>query len=126
VITIPPLEPVRWHRFDLVKQAMSSENAAAPVVDAMARTLQAGHRVWIYGGLHFLGRGVEAPKLAPAPKSGIWSSCVYDDLWSSEVAQAILPHVAKSEIVEVPSPDPISPLETVPLFVVEGWSGGNR
>ena len=126
MITIPPLEPVRWHRFDLVKQAMSSENAAAPVVDAMARTLQAGHRVWIYGGLHFLGRGVEAPKLAPAPKSGIWSSCVYDDLWSSEVAQAILPHVAKSEIVEVPSPDPISPLETVPLFVVEGWSGGNR
>jgi len=121
-ITIPPIEPVRWHRFDLVKQAMSSENVVAPVVDAMARTLKAGGRVWVYGGLHFLGRGVEAPKLAPATRSGIWTSYVYDDVWSSQVAQAILPHVTRSEGVAAPSSDPISPLETLPLFVVQGWS----
>jgi hypothetical protein len=121
LITVPPIEPVRWHRYDLVKDRMSAENVVAPVVDAMAKTLQSGHRVWIYGGLHFLGRGVPAPVLFPATRTGMWSSYVYDDGWSSQVAQAILPRVRKSEVVDVASPDPISPIETLPLFVVEGW-----
>jgi hypothetical protein len=93
------------------------------VVDAMTRTLKSGHRVWIVGGLHFLGRGVEPPRPGPSPRSGIRSSFVYDDAWSSQVAQAILPHVAKADVVEAPSADPISPVETLPLFVVEGWNG---
>ena len=126
MITVPPIEPVRWHRFDLIRQTMGTENVVAPVVDAMTRTLKSGHRVWVYGGLHFLGRGVEAPRPAPSPRSGITSSFVYDDAWSSQVAEAILPHVTKGDLVEVPASDPISPLETVPLFVVEGWSGDGR
>ncbi len=122
VITIPPIAPVRWHRFDLEKEAMQSEDVVRPVVDAMRRTLEAGHRVWIYGGLHFLGRGVEVPKIPPAPTSGIWSGAYYDDVWSAQVAQAILPHVGKSGQIEAASPAPVSPIETLPLFVVEGWS----
>jgi len=126
MITVPPIERVRWHRFDLIQEAMGRENVVAPVVDAMTRTLKSGRRVWIYGGLHFLGRGVEAPKPPPSPRSGIRSSFVYDDAWSSQVAEAILPHVTKADLVEAPSADPISPVETLPLFLVEGWNGDGR
>jgi hypothetical protein len=121
MITIPPMEPVRWHRFDLAKEKMQSEDVVRPVVDAMKKTLEAGHRVWIYGGLQFLGRGVEVPNVPPAQTSGIWASYYYDGVWSAQVAQAILPHVTGSEQIEGASADPISPVETLPLFVVQGW-----
>lgn len=126
MVTVPPIGPVRWHRFDLVREAMLDENAVLPVTDAMTKTLKAGHRVWICGALHFLGRGVPPPALAPASRSGIWASYQYDDTWSSQVAQAILPHIAASELVEAPGGDPINPIETLPLFVVQGWVDGAR
>jgi hypothetical protein len=60
--------------------------------------------------------------LPPPAQSGISASSVYEDVWSSQVAQAILPHIERSEGVEVSSEDPFSSNENLPMFVVQGWS----
>ena len=120
-MTIPPMEAVTYHRFDLLEDRMSSENVMAPLLRVMDETLRAGNKVWLVGGLRFLAPGQEALVVPPTPRSGIWEGYIYEEAWSSQAAQHILSHIVKREAVEIRSGDPISPFENFPLFVVEGW-----
>ena len=49
--TLPPLKDHSTHRYDLVREQMQKKSAIQPVLDQMAVTLQAGHRVWVVGAM---------------------------------------------------------------------------
>jgi hypothetical protein len=58
--TLPPVADHSTYRFDLVPVAKETAHAAQPVLDHIARTLQAGHRVWIVGWMRVPAPGRQA------------------------------------------------------------------
>jgi len=123
--TLPPMTFHLFHRYDLIKDNMVLADQEAPVraaVVRMAATLQAGHRVFLVGGLHFLQPGQSAFKLPPAPYSQFgWVDGPYYESWSTQAASFIQKHAARAETIPLISPSPVSELENVPLIEVSGW-----
>jgi len=63
--TLPPVADHTTYRFDLVPTAPEMSRASQPVLDRIATTLQAGHRVWIVGLM-----SVPAPGRRAATEAG--------------------------------------------------------
>jgi hypothetical protein len=120
-MTLPPLEDVRIHRYDLIKRQIASENPMSPVLEKAAATLKSGHRVWVVGGLRFLQSGERLPTLAPAPHAGTWSDSPYSTLWSMQVGYFIQNHAENLGLVPVPVEGPVNRYENLPLLLAEGW-----
>jgi hypothetical protein len=120
--TIPPLREVRIHRYDLVKEAMTSSNPTAPVLEAMDRALQSGHRVWIVGGLQPPQMDQPPPSIAPAPHpvSG-WYWIPYYTVWGQQAAYSLSLHATRFDTVPGLGASRASPYESVNLLVVSGW-----
>jgi hypothetical protein len=121
-MTLPPIEDLRVHRYDLLKERMVSPAPLAPVYDAIGRTLQSGHRVWLVGGLSFVPPG-QVPVQLPPPQGAMerWRSTPYQIGWSAEAGYFVQTHAAGWWGVEIPLDQPIDPHEKVDLVVVEGW-----
>jgi hypothetical protein len=121
-MTLPPIEDLRVHRYDLLKERMVSPAPLAPVYDAIGRTLQSGHRVWLVGGLSFVPPG-QVPVQLPPPQGAMerWRSTPYQIGWSAEAGYFVQTHAAGWWGVEIPLDQPIDPHEKIDLVVVEGW-----
>jgi hypothetical protein len=120
--TLPALDDPGRQREDLVKEKMASVNPIAPALDAIKRTLQAGHRVWFIGGFAAPPEGKAPPYLAPAPDPRVgWHGAAYVKAWSMETGFLLQHHVSRAELVAVPANGPVSAFEDSPLVVVEGW-----
>lgn len=121
-MTIPPLDDVSVHRFDLVKQRMMAVDPLQALHAEIQRTLRGGHRVWLVGGLHFPGEGAQPGTLVPAPglPSG-WNEEVYTKGWSMQTGFLVQNSIVRGHLLNVPSDRPVQRLENVPLIVVEGW-----
>src|SRR6185436_19112390 len=50
-VSVPPIEDLRIHRYDLLKSAYQSVQPMEPVLAAIGQTLRSGHRLWLVGGL---------------------------------------------------------------------------
>jgi hypothetical protein len=120
--TIPPLRAVRIHRYDLVKEAMTSPDPTAPVLEVMDRALQSGHRVWIVGGLQPPQMDQPPPSIAPAPHpaSG-WYWIPYYTVWGQQAAYSLSLHATRFDTVPGLGASRASPYESVNLLVVSGW-----
>jgi len=123
--TLPPLEDHRFHRYDLVKMQMITQNqteVVAPVNASIRETLMRDGKVYLVGGLHFLKNG-EPPQVlppAPHPKWG-WLDGPYYDAWSTQVAAFIQQHAKNARAIKAPAGQPVADYENLQLFVVEGW-----
>ncbi|TMQ47828.1 MAG: cytochrome d ubiquinol oxidase subunit II [Candidatus Eisenbacteria bacterium] len=82
-MTIPPLEDTRIHRYDLLKRLMEHPEAVhSRVLEAISRTLMAGGRVFLVGGLPALSKGETPVPPPPAPAAGFgWDVHAYTDRW---------------------------------------------
>jgi hypothetical protein len=65
IVTIPPIGDYRVHRFDLIKEAMLSDDPLAPLRAQIQQTLESGHRLWVVGRLKLDPSGAVP---APMPK----------------------------------------------------------
>jgi hypothetical protein len=121
-MTLPPIEDLRVHRYDLLKERMVSPAPLAPVYDAIGRTLQSGHRVWLVGGVTFIPPGQVPVALPPAPQGAMgWRSTPYQIGWSVEAGYFVQTHAVRWWEVELPLDQPVDPDERLRLVVVEGW-----
>jgi hypothetical protein len=121
-VTIPPMDDIRIHRYDLLKATMVRSNPIDSILDAVAKTLKSGHRVWLVGGLPFLRSGELPLTLPPAPNSNWgWNNGPYLVAWAQQAAYFLQTHAQGAEIVPVPTSGPIRPHENVPVAVVWGW-----
>jgi hypothetical protein len=120
--TVPPIEDLTVHRYDLLKLRMVSPQPLAPVYAAIQGALKSGHRVWVVGPLPVLPGGqlpVVIP-IAPAAPTG-WSDGPYAMAWSQQVGYFVQMHALRHALVAIPVDRPVSGLEQVPLEVIEGW-----
>jgi hypothetical protein len=121
-VTLPAISDHRIHRYDLIKNKMMSSKPIDDVIDLIGGSLRSGHRVWLVGGIQF-PKPAQAPlSLPPAPNSNFgWDNVAYMAAWDQQMGAFIRNHALRGSPVSLPAPNIINPLESVPLFVVEGW-----
>jgi hypothetical protein len=121
-VTLPDLPEHAVHRYDAVKEKMLEPEPIRPVLERIAGTLQAGHRVWLVGGLGFLSPGEEPGYLPPPPQGELgWNEMPYLMLWSRQAASLIQRRAKRISQVAVPVGTPVNLYENLPLFVAQGW-----
>ena len=120
-IPVPPLPAFRHHDYTLVRERMMAREPLAPLHEAIARTLDAGGRIWFVGGLHFLPAGQRPPVLPPAPGTeSQWFDVPYLVTWSMQTADFVRQHALRWAIVKVDAGQPVNALENPSVMLVEG------
>src|SRR3989454_334524 len=121
-MTLPPMEDLTVHRYDLLKLRMTSAEPLAPLYGAIQGALESRHRVWLVGGLLFPPAGHVPPVLPPAPglPTG-WSDGPYTIGWALQTGYFVQTHAERLAVVRIPVAGPVNHLESVGLLVVEGW-----
>ena len=118
--TVPPLADHRFHRYDLFKAKMILENPVQPVCDQIATTLRAGNHVWLVGDIPL--NQTPPPQIQPAPNNPWgWLDDPYSDVWGAQVGYFVAMHATRGEVIPIPSPNSINPLENVQVVSVVGW-----
>ncbi len=123
--TIPPMSAHQFHRYDLVKAAMSLADQRAPVrplEEQIADALRAGHRVWLAGGMELLPAPPKSGTLPPAPAANLgWDSDTYTAAWTVEVLAFLRSRARQVQEVRLEFAGPVYEFENLPLKVFEGW-----
>ena len=118
--TVPPLADHRFHRYDLFKAKMILENPAQSVCDQIAATLRAGNHVWLVGNIPL--SQTPPPEIQPAPNNPWgWLDDPYSDVWGAQVGYFVAMHATRGEVIPIPSPNSINPLENLQVVSVVGW-----
>jgi hypothetical protein len=121
--TLPPMEDVRIHRYDLLRRKMEQADAMVPILQKTETTLRAGQTVWVVGGIDQPGNH-EAPPVLPPYRAGMnKTEGAYCANWASQEAHVLDLHAADVGTVAVPIPgdQPIGSFENVRLMVFQGW-----
>ncbi|TMQ63741.1 MAG: glycosyltransferase family 39 protein [Candidatus Eisenbacteria bacterium] len=120
--TLPPLEDLRIHRYDLLKAAMARSNPIDPVLEKVTATLKSGHRLWLIGVFPD-PRDVEEPAvLPPAPHaSSGWYCAPYIITWGRQISYLLKSHVLRAEVLPTGAGRPVNPYENLAVVVVSGW-----
>jgi len=125
IISLPPIEDHRFHRYDLVLRQMMMPDPLRPVLARLEEVLQSGHRVFIAGTLSFPDASHPLPVLPPAYRDagGTWHGGAYGNLWQLQVGELLHAHAARGGLIDVPIPGKarVQEFEELELAVAEGW-----
>jgi hypothetical protein len=123
-MTLPQVADHQMHRHDLLMARLAAPHPIDDVLQAARRTLAGGHRLWLVGELRLPPPGRQPPILPPAPGTAWgWDDLPYGISWELQLGALLRDHATSLREVPVPSTDPISPLEHMPLAVAGGWRG---
>ena len=119
--TIPPMSSHKVHRWDQLKDAMTSADAMKPVLSRIETALQSGHRVWLVGSVIIPAEGQGPPVIAPATAAP-WGfrEEPYYRAWATQVGYVMRRDGLSRHVVHVPSAGPVSHYEALPVGLVEG------
>jgi hypothetical protein len=122
-LTVPPLDSLQFHRFDLIKQKMLIPNLNEPIrplLDRIHETLQRGGKVWVVGQPQFPKAGEFAPTLSPPPDPEWgWDEQGYSGMWSLKTGAYLQVSALRSESIALPSTDRVSNAEKLTLMLFE-------
>ena len=121
-LTIPPLEDLRTHRVDLVKNQMMSAAPLAPVLQKMEDTLRSGHTIWLVGTLDFVPKGTTPNQLPPGydgPNG--WVGGNFFRAWAEQTGFFVQQHSSQFERVRIPNTEPVVVYENLPVSAIRGW-----
>jgi hypothetical protein len=123
VMMLPPLEPVKIHRYDLVKRKMAFANPMEPILSQIAETLKSGNKVWVVGRLNFILEDSTSPRfLPPAPNSPYgWSYGSYMQIWREQIGHFIQSHALKGNVLPRVTDGPVSLYENCSVMSLHGW-----
>ena len=120
--TIPPLEDLRIHRYDLVKRKMVSSEPIRPLLFRVTETLQRGSSVWLVGTFPPVESDRRFTSLPPAPHSEHgWNIRPYLYAWKTEILYLIGSNASKVELLSGPSEVSTNPYENLPVVRVSGF-----
>ncbi len=120
--TLPEIADHRFHRYDLLRAKLAARAPLADLLQAVAATLRAGHRVWLVGRPRWPRRGEIVAERPPAPRSADgWHDQPYIIDWSRQLGAFLESHARSTAVVPVAVDAPVSGLEDLSLVVVEGW-----
>jgi uncharacterized membrane protein len=125
IVTIPPIDDHRFHRYDLVLQQMTMADPLSPVLARLEEVLRSGHRVYLVGTLPFPDSNDPLPSLPPAYRDtgGRWHVGDYNGVWQLQAGQLLRTHATHVGHIEVPVPGKarVQEFENLGLGVMEGW-----
>ena len=125
IVTLPPIEDYRLHRYDLALQQMRKPEPLQPVYDRLKAVLQSGHRAFFVGALPYPKAGVPAPtvSLGYRDAKGNWHGGNYDAVWPILAGYFVRDHATTCSQIATPIPDRgrAQRHERLPLSVAEGW-----
>jgi hypothetical protein len=126
--TLPPLKDHSIHRYDLVREQMQTHGALQPVLDRMAATLQAGHRVWVVGRITMPAPGVPLPPDLPPPplKYSNWSDQPYNRDWVAQADGFLSSHARLFQQAHDSTNENVNSMEDLQLHVAEGWQSATK
>jgi hypothetical protein len=121
-MTLPAIEDHRFHRYDLLKARMTSDEPSFEVVRAVRRTLRSGHRVWVVGTLDVPPEGRPALDLPPAPEAASgWQDGPYCLSWSQQLQVYLREHATHDSVITLPDEVPVNGFEYLRIRVFEQW-----
>jgi hypothetical protein len=125
IVTIPPIDDHRFHRYDLVLRQMMTVDPLRALLARLEEVLRSGHRVFLVGNLPFPDASDPLPSLPPAYRDagGNWHVDDYHGLWRLQVGQFLRAHATRTENIKVSIRDKahVQEFESLGLGVVEGW-----
>ena len=120
VLTIPPMRDLRLHRYDELRTRMMELDPLRSLENAVADTLQAGHRVWVLGEMPIASQSPPSLPPAPHPVTG-WSDATYALGWSLQMGHFLGAHAERVHRVDIAVHGPVNPYENVQMLTLEGW-----
>ena len=125
IISLPPIDDHRFHRYDLVLRQMMTADPLHPVLARLEEVLRSGHRVFLAGTLAFPDADHPLPSLPPAYRDagGSWHGGAYNSVWQLQAGQLLRAHATRGGHIEVPIPGKarVQEFENLELGVAEGW-----
>ena len=128
--TLPPIEDYRFHRYDLIKEKLTTTNAIAPVMAQVEAVLRSGHRIWIVGEIPVPPAGAPVPCDPPVAPNGPlgWLDCPYTEAWGNELGYFLAQHITNAMLFVNPITNtvPINLMERMKLVVASGWKDSSQ
>jgi hypothetical protein len=125
VVTMPPIDDHRFHRYDLVLAQMKTRNAHQPVLDRMEQALRSGHRVFLADTLPFPSPDGPLPTVRPLyqDQNGGWHGALPNAVWNAYAGRFLRAHATRADRIEVPLPPGVrvQKFEELAPGVLEGW-----
>lgn len=123
--TLPAIaakEKSRGTHYSAFKQLMMTPNAIEPTLQMIRKTLQAGNRLWIVGGIQFLPPNTAPPYLPPAPQSQFgWNNNAYTQAWVMQTGFFIQKNALSAQAIPISVGQPVSEMENLSLILIAGW-----
>jgi hypothetical protein len=125
--TLPPMpmDKLRIHRYDLMKEQMMTENPIGPLAEEIREALRGNHNLWVVGAFRFPPPGQPQPIRPPyredmaldRPDASYFSS------WMFQLSGMIQSHAAsgRQQDIAVPGNAEVSSLENLHLLCFSGW-----
>jgi hypothetical protein len=122
-MTLPPLTDYRFHRYDLFKLQMQSDNPNRLVFEKMETTLRSGHRLWIVGSIPHWTAYHAAPKNPPPAPNGPqgWFDEPYTQIWGDQLSCFLTQHAALLKPITSFPTNSVNPMETMRLLEASNW-----
>jgi len=124
-VTLPPVNDLRFHRYDLVRQDLDSGASIKPVFDRAEQVLASGHHVWMVGRLpDRRPLETELPVLPPpqAPNSQTeWYEGDYTYVWGRQMGDFLSKHAQNIWVPKMPAIHCLTGYEVVPILEIAGW-----
>ncbi len=125
IITLPPIDDHRFHRYDLVLRKMMTPDPLQPVFARLEEALRSGHRVFLAGALPFppTDQPLSSPPPAYRDANGKWRGGNYLNIWDLQVAQFLTVHATRGGFTKIPTPGNarVHEFENLELGVVQEW-----
>ena len=125
--TLPPMpvEDLRIHRYDLMKQQMMADNPIGPLLDEVRQALRSGHDFWVVGVFMFPPPGQPQPIRPPYrgdPSLDMADACYFSS-WMFQLSGMIQSHATSVVEQELPVPGGagVYNLENLRLLRFRGW-----
>ncbi|HUQ20772.1 MAG TPA: hypothetical protein VM099_14240 [Gemmatimonadaceae bacterium] len=124
-LAIPPLAERRWHRPDLLMNAMKATDQTEPVrpvIQRIEQALRSGNRVFVVGLVER-----PAPGDTPVTRQPFLEDLTrgrtgdYERQWSSMVGYFLSSHATSYREIRVYPPNVFNLHENTRLFVADGW-----
>jgi hypothetical protein len=121
-MTVPPIEDLSVHRYDLLKEQMMAKEPLRPLLDAVGERLRSGGRVWWVGNIAFPDDRAVPRSPPPAPNGpGGWNNGYYLDAWTLQAGHFLRSHARTGNLVNLHDDAPVSSYENPSVLVFEGW-----
>ena len=124
IITLPPIDDHRFHRYDLALRQMMTADPLQPVFVRLDNVLRSGHRVFLAGRFNFPKPDFVMPSVAPGylDASGQWHGAAFEAVWSLQAGHFLRSHATRLVQIKVAVPDPglVQGFENLELGMAEG------